>query len=261
MKKFLIILLLACVSLTTTVQAEPAAARLWGYANYIAVLSPDWSFMVMPGGRWEVKRVGTPATKDNYLNELFVGPVYTMNLSDSMKLKVPVWYYYMDFPNRFTETRNFSHNIEVVPTLEFKLDANLTLVNRVILHNTIYSSAYANDDQRNGFSMLMREMVQINYALNPSLSLTVADEIFYGLITDTEALPIYGPGFSPAGLVQNRVYAGFSCKITPELSIVPQVVYETNWNNENIIGGAGNGTLKETDWYGYLTINYAMKFF
>ncbi len=254
MKKFVLCLLLATALLGGIAGAEPYTGRTWEYLNFNVLLSPDLTFTVMPGHRWEFFRSNT-YTKDTFFYELFVGPNYTMKLDDSFKLKLSLWYYYMLFPNRFSNTNPFTHNIEVVPTLDWKASDRLTISDRIIFHNTVFSSCYATDAQQAGYSLMIREMVTLNCKLpeiDQKLSLLIGDEIFVGLVEDTETVP--SPiGFYRNGVNTNRLYIGFSYAVNPNLIIVPQYVYETNYNTA--------GALTEVEHYFFLTITYLFKAF
>lgn len=254
MKK-LVFAVLACVFLFTgMVSAEPRNRRMWENLNITTLLSPDVSFTVMPGHRWEFyKSSGMPS--DTYFMELFAGPNFTLKIDDSFKLKFSLWYYYMYFPNRFTETAPFSHNIEVIPTIEWKINDRLTISDRVISHNTIYASCYATDDLRNGFSSMIREMLTISYKIpeiDKNLTLILSDELFIGVVEDTEAAPS-ALGFYRNGINSNRLYAGFSYAFSPSFIVIPQVIYETNYD--------AAGTLVGTNYNFYLTVTYLFKAF
>ncbi len=258
MKKLLLVLALVATVFSATAQAEPLAGRMWENINFTAVLSPDWAFTIMPGHRWEFSRNGAPnATSDTYFQELFIGPTLTMKLSDSLKFKLPVWYYYMGFPNRFNGTYRFSHNLEILPIFEYKLDANLMISSRSIFHNTFFTSMNGS-----GWSTLLREMILINYTLSPTCTIFAGNEIFIGLLTDGTYAGAYGPGFSPSGIDENRVIAGFTYKLTPEISITPQYIYSNTWPATAGVGNsaiAGVPSLSAHNFY--LTVGYTMKCF
>ncbi|OGF44199.1 MAG: hypothetical protein A2452_05315 [Candidatus Firestonebacteria bacterium RIFOXYC2_FULL_39_67] len=254
MKKLAIGILAVIVLFTGTMAAETRTKRMWENLNITTLLSPDLSFTVMPGHRWEFGR-NSGSTVDTYFMELFVGPNYALKINDSFKLKLSLWYYYMYFPNRFTETAPFSHNIEVIPTIEWKTSDRLTIANRIISHNTIYSSCYTTDDLRSGFSSMIREMLSITYKLpeiDQNLSLILSDELFIGILEDAEAAPS-ALGFYRNGINSNRLYAGFSYAFSPTFIVVPQVIYETNYD--------AAGTLTGTNFNFYLTVTYLFKAF
>ena len=165
MKKLVLTLAIVCAFFTLA-QAAPIAGRMWENLNFTTLLSPDWAFTIMPGHRWEFSR-DPGSTSDTYFEELFVGPTYTTKLSDSLKLKIPVWYYYMGFPNKFNGTYKFSHNLEILPILEYKLDSSLMISSRSIFHNTFFSSM----NNASGWSTLLREMILVNYTIDPSCTI------------------------------------------------------------------------------------------
>ncbi|OGF49288.1 MAG: hypothetical protein A2231_03910 [Candidatus Firestonebacteria bacterium RIFOXYA2_FULL_40_8] len=254
MKK-LVFALLACAFVFTGLSsAEPRNRRMWENLNFTTLLSPDLSFTVMPGHRWEFyKSSGMPS--DTYFMELFVGPNYAIKIDDSFKFKLSLWYYYMYFPNRFTQTAPFSHNIEVIPTIEWKVSDDLTISDRVISHNTIYASNYATEDLRTGFSSMIREMLTFAYKLNcidKNLTLLLSDELFIGVQQDADAAPS-ALGFYRNGINSNRIYGGFSYAVTPTFIVVPQLIYETNYD--------AAGTLVGTNYNFYLTVTYLFKAF
>lgn len=254
--KRIVFAVLACVFLVTgAVSAEPRNRRMWENLNITTLLSPDLSFTVMPGHRWEFYKSTGTNTLDTYFMELFVGPNYALKIDDSFKLKLSLWYYYMYFPNRFSQTAPFSHNIELIPTIEWKASDRLTISNRVISHNTIYASSYANEDLRNGFSSMLREMVTIAYKLpeiDKNLTLLLSDELFIGIVEDSEAAPS-ATGFYRNGINSNRLYAGFSYAIDSSLIVVPQVIYETTYDAAGVLTG--------TNYNLYLTVTYLFKAF
>ena len=55
--------------------------------------------------------------------EFFTGPIYINKLSDNVTFKLPMWYYYMGFPNTAGQAAvrdnnyYYSHNFEFVPDL------------------------------------------------------------------------------------------------------------------------------------------------
>ncbi|MDD5066990.1 MAG: DUF2490 domain-containing protein [bacterium] len=261
MKKLIIFLsLLSIILVQTDLSATPTTGRTWEYLNATALLSPSLAFVVMAGHRYEFNRIDDPKVKfkETFLWELFVGPVYIMKCGD-IKIKLPLWYYYMGFPtdgkNRpnKTDTYYLSHNIDFLPTVEYKMD-KLTLINRIILHNTIFANVYKTDKERSGFSMLIREMVAVNYALTPSLIAILGEEIFYGAVNDKETKPS-GAGFNKIGLVNNRVYAGFNYVFSPALSLSPQYVYEAAFNPDL------DTKVIEKEHYIFITLNYTLKLF
>jgi hypothetical protein len=249
MKKILIALVLAASLPLVSFADVPSAGRSWTYVNFTTLLSPHWAFVFMPGARFEFNR-SNGSTKDTYFYEWFGGPVYTFK-TGAFTVKLPLWYYYMGYPVKSTDSYYFSHNIEFLPIVEYRHN-NWTFVNRVIFHNTLYASVYGNEEQRNGYGLVIREMVQASYAVNKQLSVLLADEPFFGVIEDKEA-PVSGPGYWAKGFRLNRVYAGVDYKVTPLFSVSPQYILETTYDT--------NGGITEIDHYLYLTLTYVFKLF
>ncbi len=254
MKKLLVVIALLCAVFFTTADAETLAGRMWESYNLTALISPELSFTVMPGVRWEFgDDAATPV--GTYFEELFVGPTYTLQLSDNFKVKLPVWYYFMGFPSASKGTYNFSHNLEIMPTLEYKINPSLMISSRSIFHNTFYASM----NNSSGWSTLLREMVLVNYTAATGFTVFAGDEIFVGLITDPNNPGTYGPGFSPSGLDENRIYAGFTYKISPEFSITSQYIYSTTYKANAGVNNAANGIPNVSAHNFYLTMTYLFK--
>jgi len=262
------LLVILCVSagvLTSPAAAEkPVAARTWTYLNLTTLLSPNWAWVVMPGHRYEFYRdndpsrdaPGVPDTKETYFWEFFTGPVYIKKFGD-LTLKLPLWYYYMGFPVNSTDKYFYSHNIEFLPIVEYKID-RLKLYNRVIFHNKVYAhNTVYTKEQYSGYSLLIREKFQVSYALTKEFALILADELFFGAIEDKDTKDIAKgePFFAQKKFNKNRLYAGGAYKFTPFLNLSLQYVYETNYNPDN------DGALTERDHYIMTTLTYVLKLF
>ncbi len=260
MKKIVVVIALLC-AVFTAASAEPIAGRMWENLNFTILCSPDLAFTVMPGHRWEFSN-NTTSTADTYFEELFVGPTWTFKLSDSLKIKLPIWYYYMGFPTKSSGAYPFSHNLEILPIVEYKFAPALMLSSRSIFHNTFFASINGSGSTGGfGFSTLLREMVLVNYSIDASCTFFAGDELFVGLLTDANYAGVYGPGFSPSGIDENRIIAGFTYKISPELSITPQYIYSTTYLASAGVGNAANGTPKLSAHNFYLTVTYLFKAF
>ncbi len=254
MKKFLAAVLL-CLAVSGPLFAVDTG-RMWENLNITVLLSPELSFTVMPGHRWEFAREGNPgATKDSYFTEMFIGPNYAIKLDPTLKLKFSLWYYYMGFPAKATGAYPFSHNIEVIPAIDWKVSDKLTVSDRLIFHNTFFYSGELTDAKQNGLSTMIREMVTFTYNLDPKLNLILGDELFIGIMEDSETKPSSsGAGFYKNGFNSNRLYIGFSYAIDPTLIIIPQYVYETTYDNFGAIVTGNNHNF-------YLTVTYLFKAF
>lgn len=262
-KKCILVILLAVIAISAPVFAEtPSTGRTWGYLNFVAAITPEWSFTAMPGARYEYYRSDksdkAPVRKI-FMYEFFTGITYTMKF-DNLKIALPVQYYYLGFPVRkpagVKDTYDYQSNIEFIPTISYRW-GNFDFIDRVILHNTVYASTYATASERKGYSLLMRELVRINYWITPEFALNIAEEFFYGLRRDRQAAPS-SLGFSSVGLSINRLYAGFEVKFMPELSLTTQYIYETNYNPYN---NEGKYKVIQTNHYVYLTLTYVLKLF
>ncbi len=225
MKKICIMAVL-CVSL----YAQPATARFWGYANMTGVLTGNWVFVVMPGLRYEFMRddgMDSPAKK-LYFTELLIGPVYTMRFKD-LTLKFPVWYYYMGFPVSAADDYFYSHNIEFLPIIEYRFN-KVKVTSRTIFHNTVYASIYETPALRSGYGLVIRQLFRADYSISNKVSITIAEEPFFGVIEDGDAPP-HALGYWPAGFRMNRLYAGWAIQLSRSLNISPQYVFETTYGD------------------------------
>jgi len=249
--------------------AVPTYRRTWTYLNFNLLISPNWAFTIMPGHRYEFydDTQEDDEGRGNQFYELFVGPVYINKISDNVTFKLPLWYYYMGFPNlggtRSGRDNNYfySHNFEFVPIFEVRF-GSLMIANRIILHNKFYANnaVYTEEAQRRGWSLLMREMISLTYDVTPSFSLTMGDEVFIGLIEDRGTNEIRGnaigePFFEQHGFSMNRFYAGFIYKFSPFVSIHPQYILESlhNPNDDYEFYKKGH--------YLYVIFNYAFKLY
>jgi hypothetical protein len=224
--------------------------RFWTYLNLTSLHSPHWAVVAMPGLRYEFARSDDPSSQSSkglYFYEFFLGPVYTLS-AGAFTLKLPVWYYYMGFPT--ADAYFYSHNLEFLPILSYRLD-KMTLTSRTIFHNTLYASVYGTSELRNGYSLVVRQLLQLSYDMSPRLSIVIADEPFFGVIEDKEAPPS-SIGFWPSGFRLNRLYLGVGYKITPRMALSPQYVFETVYDD--------NG-LTDTNHYLYVTVSYTFRFF
>lgn len=253
MKKNLLILILILTAFSLTdLSAVPQVntGRTWEYLSFTALLSPSLALVVMPGHRYEFYR-STHLKKSTFLWEFFLGPTYITKLSDSLKLKIGLWYYYLAFPDSIKNTYFLTHNIELLPILEYKTGSFL-FVNRIILHNTLYANVYPKESDQTGLSTVLRELIGVNYSVSPKLTLSLEEEIFLGIIENKD-VPASGAGFAQKGFSENRVYLGFTCSFTPFLSLSPKYCLDTTYNTD--------GNLTGTNHYLFVTLAYTLKFF
>lgn len=238
--------------LTFSFAQYPTTARFWGYANCVGLISKNFTFVVMPGVRYEFKRsdeYDTPAKK-MYLYELLTGPVYIIK-SNAWIFKFPLWYYYMGFPVSGQDDYFYSHNLEFLPIIEYRF-GDFTMCSRTIFHNTIYASVYETSSEKRGYGLVIREMLRFSYRLSENIEILVAAEPFFGVIEDSEAAahPI---GYWQNGFRMNRLYIGSNIRLTKFLSLSPQHIFETNYDT--------NGHLNGVNHYIFITLSYAVKLF
>ncbi|MBN2542459.1 DUF2490 domain-containing protein [bacterium] len=231
--------------------------NLWEYGNVTTLFSPNWAFVVMPGRRYEFSTTqDNVEPKGTFFYEFFAGPVYTHSFGD-IKLKVPLWYYLMYFPQ--DEADDFySHNIELLPIVEY-YHGDWTFINRVILHNKIYAdnSLFTSSEERSGYSLLLRELVRVNYKLSRQVSLTAADEVFLGLIedSDTKEIATGEPFFAKSGFSRNRLYLGLNTKFGKITTLSTEYVWETNYDPDD------DYKLTKIRHYIFLTATFVLKTF
>ena len=224
--------------------------RFWSYLNITSLIDAKWAIVTMPGFRYEFARsddLNMLPAKGIYFYEFFVGPVYTKT-SGAFTFKLPVWYYYMGFPSDYAYF--YSHNIEILPILSYR-SGRTTFTGRTIFHNTVYASVYETREMRKGYSLVIRQLLQVAHNIDDRTTLIFADEPFFGVIEDGEAPP--SPiGFWPSGFRLNRIYAGLQYSITPKMKISPQYVFETAHDE---------GRVTDVNHYLFVTFSYVLKFF
>lgn len=271
LSKLVIVLLLAVLvsglfAGNAFAEKKQYTGRTWEYVNFTALLSPSWAFVVMPGHRYEYYR-HDGMSYGTFMYELFVGPVYIKKF-DKLTFKLPVWYYYMGFDLKESALDDYlySHNIEVLPIFEYKV-GKATLISRTIFHNKVYANNKFYDEAKDkkGYSLLLRELIRINYPITDSIVFTIADEIFYGLIeddgtndADDNAGPfklVGEPFYAQESFNKNRFYTGFVFKFTPFVSLSTQYIYETNYIVDD------DYKLKDRNHYAFFTLNYVMKLY
>lgn len=243
-------------------QPAKQEGRVWVDQNFLLQFSPEWSWTTMPGARVEFARSRESKAGVHFL-ELFFGPNYTYR-SGNLTVKGSIWYYYMGYPGRGREvevapyngtmacstasigvkdmcnvsTYNFSHNIEIVPSVEYRF-GRWSIYDRMIFHNTFYADTYATpsggmsiDDQRWGLGTVLRELLQVRYGLTDKMGVFLSDEVFLGIKEDGDTSKIAdGKGYRPtgywkSGLRYNRTYLGIDYKIAPNFTIAPMYMVE-----------------------------------
>jgi len=237
-----------CLSPAHALGAE--TGRLWLYAAGNVQLTPEWTLTLMPGIRYELARSGGAQPKEHYLDEVFFGPTWSRRWGD-FGFKLSLWYYFLGYP-RPGGSYPLSHNVELIPTVDYQVGA-LNLSYRIIFHNTVYASVYPGP-QRWGFGTVMRNLVLLKYRVVPSFSLLLGDEPWFGIIENPGTGRSYNAaGYWQSGFRLNRLYAGADIKVVGGLSVSPQYIFETTF------GPDGRGA--ETGHYVFLTVAYAHKVF
>jgi len=278
MKKLLVFgisfLALAAVAGTARAADLPTKqeGRVWIDQNFVLAFSPNWSLTTMPGARVEYARSREGKGGLQFL-ELFFGPNYTYK-TGSWTLKGSLWYYYMGYPQRgreipdkpstsdcsaapmgsspnCTSLYNFSHNLEIVPSVEYRW-GRWSIYDRVIFHNTFYADAYSTpnptlnlsvSDQRWGWGTVLRELLSGRFAINDRLGVSLMDEAFIGIIEDADTSKLKDANGQPSGYLAtgywkhglrcNRTYLGFDYKVTPNFTIAPMYMVEIGLSATN----------------------------
>lgn len=244
-------------------QPAKQEGRVWIDQNFVLAFSPEWSWTTMPGARVEFARSRESKAGVHFF-ELFFGPNYTHRWGN-FTLKASLWYYYMGYPGRdrlkevapydgtqmacssgvvedtcHTSLYNFSHNLEIVPSGEYRF-GRWSIYDRVIFHNTFYADVYSApdttrnlsvDDLRWGWGTVLRELLQVRYALTDRMGVFLSDELFFGILEDGDTSGMaknkgYTPtGYWKNGLRYNRTYLGFDYKVAPNFTIAPMYMVE-----------------------------------
>ena len=297
---FLAISLVSLVALSGVARADAPAkqeGRVWYDQNLTLAFTPEWSLTVMPGMRFEYARSREDIQGVQFL-EFFIGPNYTYKMG-SLTLKGSLWYYYMGYPQRgrgketppgsdilkcsndpkatnCTSTYNFSHNLEIIPAAEYRI-GRWSIYDRIIFHNTFYTDFYSTDhsvpgdalglsinDQRWGWGMVLRELVQGRYALTDRMGVLLADEVFFGILEDSDTSKLaataptaaYNPiGYWKDGFRYNRTYVGIDFKVTPALTVSPMYMLEIG------VSPVDSGDITDVAHNLFVVVTYVAKMF
>ena len=241
----------------------------WVYLNLNLNFTPQWSLHVMPGHSYQYTYDNPnidnePDPIGTFLTELFIGPWYSTKITDSLSLKMGVEYYFMGF--RTTEDDDelgnwYNHCIEVIPVLSYKINDSFSVASRTIFHNVLYTTekeSVPGDDSVDGWGMLIREMITLNYNLNSLITLSLSNEFFYGVVEE-EGLTTtdkYSKGYN-----ENRIIPGITLKnLAPGLSITTNYIYRTSFtmdkNSKAGMAGFDNGDIYDTKHYIQLILSY-----
>ncbi len=231
----LMIIILGAVLPRTALAEAPSYSRIWLYGDLNLRLLHNWSIDLIPGVRFEPSRsIGD--SKGHYMTELFVGPSYNLK-SGPLSFRLALWYYYTGFPIQETGAHEYTHSLELVPTVAYEL-GQWRFESRTILHNILYASQ-ADASARWGYSLVLRQMLRVKYYVLPWLALLLAEEPFLGLIKNQSVQPSM-TGFWPRGLQLNRIYVGVEVSPIKEMTLVPQYIYETALGDETNVVGHGH---------------------
>ena len=230
--------------------------RAWFYGNFTAALTPNWSFTVMQGlryefARWDVPNV--PATRELYMTETFAGPNYTRKIGN-LTLRGSLWYYYIGYPQRKESNPKLTDD-----KYNYSSIGRFTIMDRVIFHNTIFADVYQTNSERWGFGTVLRELLQVRFAATDRLGILVGDEPFFGIHEDGQTSKLAG-GYSPLGYWKdgfrlNRVYLGVDYKITPSLTVTPMYMFET------VVSPTDSADVTSNGHYLFVTLSYLLKLF
>ena len=120
----------------------------------------------------------------------------------------------------------------------------------MIFHNTFYADVYSANDQRWGWGTVIRELLQLRYAVTDRAGVFVSDEIFLGVLEDGDTSGLkkadgsaagYTPiGYWKQGLRYNRSYLGFDYKVTPNLTVAPSYMIEIGLEPHGFDGRHGH---------------------
>jgi hypothetical protein len=214
--------------------------------------TPNWAITIMPGFKHEFARSsGTPI--GTFLYEFFAGPAFNYK-SEIFLLKIPLWYYYLGFPNNSDGSFSGNQNVAFIPEIIF-FCKNWSFGFRLFFHNTFYSDSkiYTTESQRAGYSLLITEKIEIGYKVNDWIKLILADELFTGAIPDTEAAPTSGSGFYRQGLTKNKFYAGVVWTFSSRTRFSTQYVLEANFDQ--------NMRTSQIDHQIYLIISHSIRLY
>ena len=233
--------------LSRRADAAPSTFRIWSYASMTAMLSEHWGFVATPGVRVELSR-SEASPKGHYLDELFLGPTYVHRWG-GLSLKLSLLYHFTGYARGQASPYVWTHSLEFIPQVDYRWRF-LQLTNRVILQNTFYATAYDTPEQRAGYALVLRELAQVTLWPHEEFGVILADEPFFGLVEDGQTTPS-SAGFWPKGYRLNRVYAGFTWKVSPTFTVTPQYVFET-------VNGK-DGSLQEMGHYLFTTFAWNVK--
>lgn len=207
----------------------PESFRSWTYINLTTVFTPEWSFIVMPGYKYEFyQNSGDPGK--TVLYELFIGPAYNIK-AGNFAFILPLYYYYLGAPVRSTGKYYYTHNIAFVPLAVYTM-GRWEFRSRLFCHNTFYANYYETEELRRGYALLVAPMLMVTFRLIENFSLSVSDEVPIVFVEDIQATPTTGAGFLRKGLYKNRLYSGVIYSFDNSLSLKLQYVYETTYGTD-----------------------------
>lgn len=246
------------VSLVFAIAAAPSVAfagaqstfRSWNFFSVNLNFSKHWTWLMNPGFRYELIRSNNEP-KGIYMLELFTGPIYKFKRKN-IKVSLPFLYYYMGFPT--SKGYFVTHNIDLRPSLEYKIGKKWHLYSKLVFHNTFYANKYP-PAERYGYSLLLKFFIGFRYVLTKAMVLMVTEDPIFGVIENKNVKPKTGVGFSEPGLNMNRFFVGLSYKISDRFKLIPQYCFELKFKGEN----PSAKTLSEVNHYLFLILQYKLK--
>ncbi len=223
--------------------------RSWDFVNLHLDFSNHFSWLVNPGFRYELVRTGE-VPKKLYMVELFTGPVYDFKYKN-IDVCLPLLYYYMGFPT--SKGYFFSQNVDLRPSLKYKLNRKWILYAKLVFHNTFYSNKYPPAD-RYGYSLLLKSFFGVRYIINRSMIVMITEDPIFGVIENKNVKPKTGVGFSEPGLNMNRFFVGLSYKVSDDFRLIPQYCFELKFKGDD----PSAKTLAEMEHYLFLTLQYKL---
>jgi hypothetical protein len=245
----------------------PVTFNHWLYLNGNIAFSPSWSLHVMPGHSyeyWSDEKTGAGShPKGTFLTELFIGPWYSTALTDNLKMRLGVEYYYMGFSlSHSADVIDFyNHCIEVIPVFDYKINDKFSISSRTIFHNVLYTSdrkSRATDESSSGWGMLVRQLVTVHYNLNQLVTLSLGNEFFFGVVEGDGLISAHK---NTKGYNENRVIPGITLKnLAPGFSLTANYIYRTSFQMHDS-ATFDKGDINKVQHYAQLIASYTFKTF
>jgi hypothetical protein len=254
MKKLYVLLVMGMLFVgRTEASPTPKTGRMWSFGRITLQLNKRISWLITPGYRYEFWR-SEGDNKGNYMREVFTGPVLTWRYRNA-RILLPIQYYYMGFPIKNKDKYFYTHNIDLRPTVVLRY-GKWQISNKIVFHNTIYSSFYNSSRMRSGYSMLIKYFLGICNRINKKFDICVKEDPAWGIIKDNEAMPLKtGIGFNPTGFLFNRVFVGLNFHPNSSFSVFISYMNELKYSHDQ----KGSRKLSETGNYIFLLLSYKTK--